>query len=346
MTTSTSNGDSLTAIVLIPIDQLVPHPKNRTFFQPLSGDDWQLFLDDIAERGVVEPLLVTAQAQDLYRIISGENRYHAALELEISDLPCVIRAYANEEEELDDLIRCNVHRRQLDAFTKVRLASELVTRTRSRQGQRTDLTSVQNAQKLTPKKNEPPRDRIARELAMNVRDISAARLFAGLPDDAKALIAKWAEANDPNKKQLRERIKEVSAELDQVKRRERRLRRRTKELETLEKKKEQIEADEQKLKMWREISNQDARLAADAQRVQNTITEMRDWFKTQVSEIAYHTIDPEAIALVEPQIGDMVRMIDDIRALIVERYIERLHRYRKEQMDDSPKLFDGEKEER
>lgn len=312
----------LRTILDLPLDRLVRHPRNRDYFRPLAGDDWQLFLHDVAERGVVEPLVVTPQADDLYRIVSGHNRLAAATELALATVPCLVEHYRTPDDEIADLIRSNVHRRQLDPFTKVRLAAVLIADKPDRRAQNGDKGG-QNDGFVAPDR-EKPRDQVARELAMHPRDVAVARLFAGLPEEAKERLAAWAEANDPNKTQLRERIRTVTAELSDVKRRERRLRKRNKALESLEHQRAAIEADQHKLTLWRELSNHDARIAGEAARVHATVTDMREWFQSHVTEIAYTTIDPAAITLVEPQVQDLVRMLTDLRGLIIERYLDRV----------------------
>ena len=241
----------------------------------------------------------------------------------LATVPCLVEHYRNPDDEIADLIRSNVHRRQLDPFTKVRLAAVLIADKPDRRAQNGD-NGGQNTATESEHPQAAPRDQVARELAMHPRDVAVARLFAGLPDAAKEQLAAWAEANDPNKSQLRERIRTVTAELSDVKRRERRLRKRNKALESLEHHRASIEADQHKLTLWRELSNHDARIAREAARVHATVTDMREWFQSHVTEIAYTTIDPEAITLVEPQIQDLVRMLTDLRGLIIERYLDRV----------------------
>ena len=55
---------------------------------------------------------------DTMHVIKGNQRLRAARELGISKLPCLLVKVINEEAEIEDLIRDNVLRREIDLFTK------------------------------------------------------------------------------------------------------------------------------------------------------------------------------------------------------------------------------------
>ncbi len=56
--------------------KLHPNPAN-TIFDPLPEDIYQAFKDDIAQRGLLNPILVTPD----FMIIAGHHRLKAAVEL-------------------------------------------------------------------------------------------------------------------------------------------------------------------------------------------------------------------------------------------------------------------------
>ena len=97
---------------MIPLDKLQPNPD-----QPRKhlGDLRDLTLS-IREKGVLEPLLVTYDApQDLYIIISGERRFHAAKAAGLHEVPCIEKTVDSAEMMEIALIE-NLQRKDLDSF--------------------------------------------------------------------------------------------------------------------------------------------------------------------------------------------------------------------------------------
>ena len=91
----------------ININELKPHPRNNEFFDDLTGEKWNEFLESIKSRGVIEPIVTT---QDNI-IVSGHQRVRACKELGISQVMCDIHFYHNEDEVLQDLIETNIRQR-------------------------------------------------------------------------------------------------------------------------------------------------------------------------------------------------------------------------------------------
>lgn len=91
----------------ININELKPHPRNNDFFDDLTGEKWNEFLESIKSRGVIEPIVTT---QDNV-IVSGHQRVRACKELGISQVMCDIHFYHNDDEVLQDLIETNIRQR-------------------------------------------------------------------------------------------------------------------------------------------------------------------------------------------------------------------------------------------
>jgi len=97
---------------MIPIDKIRPNPD-----QPRKqiGDIREL-ADSIRQKGVLEPLLVRyVPRDDIYYIISGERRYHAALAASLRELPC-IEKIADDAETLELALIENLQRKDLTPF--------------------------------------------------------------------------------------------------------------------------------------------------------------------------------------------------------------------------------------
>lgn len=99
----------------ININKLKPHPRNNEFFDDMTGEKWNEFLESIKSRGVIEPVVIT---QD-YTIVSGHQRVRACKELGIPKINCEIHNYNSDDEVLQDLIETNIRQRgSIDGSTR------------------------------------------------------------------------------------------------------------------------------------------------------------------------------------------------------------------------------------
>ncbi|HPR63986.1 MAG TPA: ParB/RepB/Spo0J family partition protein [Thermoanaerobaculia bacterium] len=77
-------------------------------------------VDDLAEsiksHGILEPLLVHRVEEGRYRIIAGERRFHAAMKLGLTEVPCIEMEILNESEILEIALIENLQRRDLNPF--------------------------------------------------------------------------------------------------------------------------------------------------------------------------------------------------------------------------------------
>lgn len=89
------------------ITELKPHPRNTEFFDDMSGEKWNEFLESIKARGVIEPIVIT---QDKV-IVSGHQRVRACKELGITKIACDVHHYDSEDEILQDLLETNIRQR-------------------------------------------------------------------------------------------------------------------------------------------------------------------------------------------------------------------------------------------
>ena len=79
----------MNSIKHIPINQLRPHPDNTKFFHDIEGEEWDCFKADIAEHGILQPILVSAEDEDC-TVLSGHQRLRAARVLGWESVPCII----------------------------------------------------------------------------------------------------------------------------------------------------------------------------------------------------------------------------------------------------------------
>jgi ParB family chromosome partitioning protein len=97
---------------MIPLDKIRPNPD-----QPRKTlGELRDLTASIREKGVLEPLLVRfVPRDDIYHIISGERRYHAATAAGLLEVPC-IEKIADDGETLEIALIENLQRKDLTPF--------------------------------------------------------------------------------------------------------------------------------------------------------------------------------------------------------------------------------------
>ena len=105
---------------MIEIEKLSEHKENKDYFDDIIGVEFEELKDSIAELGVIEPLTVKETRKEEYTIISGNQRFRAAKELGLKELPCIIKKFKNKEEEYHCMVDANIRRRQLTTSQKAK----------------------------------------------------------------------------------------------------------------------------------------------------------------------------------------------------------------------------------
>lgn len=92
---------------ILKIEDLTPHPRNAEFFDDMTGEKWNEFMESVKSRGVIEPIVITPDKV----IVSGHQRVRACKELGIEEITCDVHLYNNEDEILQDLLETNIRQR-------------------------------------------------------------------------------------------------------------------------------------------------------------------------------------------------------------------------------------------
>ena len=103
------------AVRELPVAQLEPNSRQpRGRFDAGELDE---LAGSIAQRGVLQPLVVTADAErgGAYRIVAGERRWRAARKAGLETVPVVVREVESELELLDLALVENLQRADLNA---------------------------------------------------------------------------------------------------------------------------------------------------------------------------------------------------------------------------------------
>lgn len=122
------------------------HPFKNHPFKVLDDDKMQDLVESIRTNGILSPVLVRPIGNDVYEMVSGHRRMHAANLLEMECIPAIIREMTDDEAVVK-MVDANIQREELLPSEKA-FAYKMKVEAMRRQGKRNDLTSVQNGQKL------------------------------------------------------------------------------------------------------------------------------------------------------------------------------------------------------
>lgn len=142
--------EGVTEIQLALIDPFPGHP-----FHVKDDEEMERLAESIAENGVLVPLTVRASGAERYELVSGHRRKRAAELAGLASVPCIVRDMGDDEAVIA-MVDSNLQREAILPSERA-FAYSMRLEAMKRQGQRTDLTSVQVEQKLSA------RDQVAKE---------------------------------------------------------------------------------------------------------------------------------------------------------------------------------------
>lgn len=116
-------------------------------FKVRMDEEMQQMAESVKEHGVLVPALVREKPDGGYEMIAGHRRKRAAELAELSKIPCIVRNLT-DDEAIIVMVDSNLQREKILPSEKA-FAYKMRLDAMKRQGQRTDLTSVPVAQKLT-----------------------------------------------------------------------------------------------------------------------------------------------------------------------------------------------------
>ena len=137
--------DQQERVQIVSAEQVFPYAR-----QPYSVDrpsaDLVRLMDSIERTGIAEPLIVRPRSEGGYEIISGHRRDYCAKVVGLDTRPVIVRDYSDEDADIL-VVDYNINRENLLPSEKAK-AYKLKLDAMKRQGARTDLTSLQNGEKL------------------------------------------------------------------------------------------------------------------------------------------------------------------------------------------------------
>ena len=129
----------------IPIDQIDDFPNHP--FKVRMDDNMIEMAESVKQHGILVPAIVRPKENGHYEMVAGHRRKLACTLIAKLHLPCIVRVLTDEEATII-MVDSNLQREQLLPSEKA-FAYKMRLDAMKRQGQRTDLTSVPVAQKLT-----------------------------------------------------------------------------------------------------------------------------------------------------------------------------------------------------
>ncbi len=137
-----SNEESAMDIETAKIRPFKDHP-----FKVADDKKMEELVESIRANGILSPVLVRPIGNDIYEMISGHRRMHAAVLLGIDRIPAIIREMSDDEATVK-MVDSNIQREELLPSEKA-FAYKMKMEAMKRQGARGDLTSDQNDPKLS-----------------------------------------------------------------------------------------------------------------------------------------------------------------------------------------------------
>ena len=165
---------------MIPIEQLDPNPDQP---RQVMGDLSEL-MASIAEKGIIEPLIVRQQ-RGRFQIIAGERRYQAAVQIGVQEVPVIIRDVDDGELIEISLIE-NIQRKDLTSFEEAEALQSL--------GDRFNYTHEELARRLGKSRTS-----ITESLKLNAMPDAVKNLCRLADITSKSILLQVVRQSDPKK---------------------------------------------------------------------------------------------------------------------------------------------------
>ena len=135
----------LERVINLPPGEISDFPNHP--FKVRMDEEMQQMAESVKEHGVLVPALVREKPGGGYEMVAGHRRKRAAELAELPEIPCIVRNLT-DDEAIIVMVDSNLQREKILPSEKA-FAYKMRLDAMKRQGQRTDLTSVPVAQKLT-----------------------------------------------------------------------------------------------------------------------------------------------------------------------------------------------------
>ena len=141
----------------LPIAEISDFPDHP--FKVRMDESMTEMVESVKERGVLSPVLVRPMPDGGYQMVSGHRRKMAAELAELPTVPCIVRELT-DDEAIIIMVDSNLQREKVLPSERA-FAYKMKLDAMKRQGQRTDLTSANDLQKLV--QGQTSRESIAKK---------------------------------------------------------------------------------------------------------------------------------------------------------------------------------------
>ena len=144
-------GSSKEKVERLRLKDIVPNKlqPRKTFDSKKMSE----LIESVKTKGVIQPILVRPSFTGGYELIAGERRLRAAQELQMDEIPAIIKRDISDPDSLEISLIENIQRAELNAVEEARAYQELIDRfehTLDKVGQMVgkDKTTVSNSLRL------------------------------------------------------------------------------------------------------------------------------------------------------------------------------------------------------
>jgi ParB family chromosome partitioning protein len=129
-----SNEESAMDIEVVKIQPFRNHP-----FKMIDDEKMEDLVESIRTNGILSPVLIRPIGNDIYEMVSGHRRMHAAILLGMDRIPAIIREMT-DDEAIVKMVDANIQREELLPSEKA-FAYKMKMDAMKNQGYRSDLTA-------------------------------------------------------------------------------------------------------------------------------------------------------------------------------------------------------------
>ena len=129
-----SNEESAMDIEVVKIQPFRNHP-----FKVIDDEKMEDLVESIRTNGILSPVLIRPIGNDIYEMVSGHRRMHAAILLGMDRIPAIIREMT-DDEAIVKMVDANIQREELLPSEKA-FAYKMKMDAMKNQGYRSDLTA-------------------------------------------------------------------------------------------------------------------------------------------------------------------------------------------------------------
>lgn len=146
----------LERVINLPPGEISDFPNHP--FKVRMDEEMQQMAESVKEHGVLVPALVREKPDSGYEMIAGHRRKRAAELAELPEIPCIVRNLT-DDEAIIVMVDSNLQREKILPSEKAFAYKMRLEAMERKQGQRNDLTSANDLQKLA--KRQTSRDKVA-----------------------------------------------------------------------------------------------------------------------------------------------------------------------------------------